>query len=185
MNFTIFYNDNYSKESLISRPEAPHASNYFGCEQHYVVAFFHQRFKLSLALLLKDQCPSRLFSDRVQVLVDVLRDRLDLSGQVVLDLEHVVLVVFGNKVDGETKVTESAGTPNPVEVGIRGAWEVEVDDDVHRHDVDTSREEVSAHKTPGLSIAEVMVNSRIIENSLEEVIVQLTCFGRSAAFGSG
>ena len=38
-------------------------------------------------------------SDRVQVLVDVLGNRLNLSAQLVLDLEHVVLVVFGNKID--------------------------------------------------------------------------------------
>ena len=127
------------------------------------ISSFHQRFKLSLALLIKSQCPLRLFSHRVQFLIDVLGNRLDLSGQVVLDLEHVVLIVFGNKVDGETKVTESARTPNPVEVGVGGAWEVEVDDDVHRHDVDASREEVSTHKASSLSIAEVMVNSRKFE----------------------
>ena len=38
-------------------------------------------------------------SDRVEVLVDVLRDRLDLSVQVVLNIEHVILVVLANEVD--------------------------------------------------------------------------------------
>ena len=71
-----------------------------------------------------------------------------------------MLVVFGNKIDGETEVAESSGTSNSVEVGIRGAREVEVDNDVHGLDVDTSREEVSAHEASGLSVAEVVVNSR-------------------------
>ena len=39
-------------------------------------------------------------SDRVEVLVDVLRDRLDRSVQVVLNIEHVILVVLANEVDG-------------------------------------------------------------------------------------
>ena len=99
-------------------------------------------------------------SDSVQVLIDVLRNWLNLRAQLVLNLEHVVLVVFGNKIDGETEVAESSGTSNSVEVGIGGAGEVEVDNDVHGLDVDASREEVSAHEASGLSIAEVVVNSR-------------------------
>ena len=99
-------------------------------------------------------------SDSVQVLIDVLGNWLNLRAQLVLNLEHVVLVVFGNKIDGETEVAESSGTSNSVEVGIRGAGEVEVDNDVHGLDVDASREEVSAHEASGLSIAEVVVNSR-------------------------
>ena len=47
-------------------------------------------------------------SDSVEVLVDVLRDRLNLSAELALDLEHVVLVVFGNKIDGETEVAKSS-----------------------------------------------------------------------------
>ena len=47
-------------------------------------------------------------SDCVQVFVDVLGNRLNLSAQLVLDLEHVVLVVFGDKIDGETEVAKSS-----------------------------------------------------------------------------
>ena len=38
-------------------------------------------------------------SNSVEVLVDVLRDRLDLSVQIVLNIEHVILVVLANEVD--------------------------------------------------------------------------------------
>ena len=38
-------------------------------------------------------------SDSVEVLVDVLRDRFDLSVQIVLNIEHVILVVLANEVD--------------------------------------------------------------------------------------
>ena len=47
-----------------------------------------------------------------------------------------------------------------MEVSVGGAREVEVDNDVHGLDIDASREEVSAHEASGLSIAEVVVNSR-------------------------
>ena len=98
-------------------------------------------------------------SDSVQVLIDVLRDWLNLGRQFILNLEHVILVVFGDEIEGETEMTESARATNSVEVGVGGAGEVEVDDDVHGLNVDTSREEISAHKAPGLSVAEVVVDS--------------------------
>ena len=41
-------------------------------------------------------------SDSVEVLVDVLRDRFDLSVQIVLNIEHVILVVLADEVDRET-----------------------------------------------------------------------------------
>ena len=47
-------------------------------------------------------------SDSIEVLVNVLRNRLDLSVQVVLDIEHVALVVFRDEIDRQTKVTEAA-----------------------------------------------------------------------------
>ena len=99
-------------------------------------------------------------SDRVKILVNVLWDWLDLGAQLILNLEHFMLVVFGNKVDGETEMTEPAGTSDPVKVGVRAAREVEVDNDVHGHDIDTTCEEIGAHKASGLTIAEVVINSR-------------------------
>ena len=57
-------------------------------------------------------------------------------------------------------MAKSSGTSNSVEVGVRGAREIEIDDDVHRDDIDTTREEICAHETSGFSIAEVVVDSR-------------------------
>ena len=47
-------------------------------------------------------------SDSIEVLVNVLGNRLDLGVQVVLDIEHVALVVFRDEIDGQTKVTKAA-----------------------------------------------------------------------------
>lgn len=57
-------------------------------------------------------------SDRVEILVDVLGNGLDLGAQLIFDLEHVMLVVFGNKVESETEMTESTRAAYPVEVGV-------------------------------------------------------------------
>ena len=55
---------------------------------------------------------------------------------------------------------KSSGTSNPVEIGIRAAREVEINDYVHGHDINTTGEQIGAHKTSGLTVAEVVVNSR-------------------------
>lgn len=39
-------------------------------------------------------------SDGVQVLVDILRDRVDLSVKLILNLKEVVLVLLSDEVDG-------------------------------------------------------------------------------------
>ena len=70
-------------------------------------------------------------SDSVEVLVNVLRNGLDLGVQLVLNGEHVILVVLRDEVDGQAQVTEPARTTNPVQVGVGLAREVKVDDHVH------------------------------------------------------
>ena len=47
-------------------------------------------------------------SDGVQVLVDILGDGVNLSVKLILNLKEVVLVLFGDEVDGQTQVTETA-----------------------------------------------------------------------------
>lgn len=51
-------------------------------------------------------------------------------------------VIVGDQVDGETQVSEATGAADAVEVRLSVLGEVEVDDDVHRLDVDTAREQV-------------------------------------------
>jgi hypothetical protein len=95
-------------------------------------------------------------SHGVQVLVDVLGDALYLSVQLILDLEEVGLVIFSDEVDGNSEVTESAGSADSMKVNVGVLGEVEVDDHVDSLDVDTSGEDVGAHEASGLSILEVM-----------------------------
>ena len=78
----------------------------------------------------------------VETLVDDLWHRFDLRLQFLLHAKEVVAVVVGDEVDGEPEVTETAGAADAMEIGLGGLGEVKVDDDVHRLDVDTSRQQV-------------------------------------------
>ena len=98
-------------------------------------------------------------SDSVEILVDVLRNGLNLGVQFILNLEHVILVVLCDQVDGQTKVTEPSRPTDSVQVGVTVAREVKVDDHIDCHDIDTTGEQVCADQTTCLSSLEVMENS--------------------------
>lgn len=57
-------------------------------------------------------------SDSVKILVNILRDRIDLGLQLVLNLEKLMLVVLSDEVDGETKVTETTRATDSVKIGL-------------------------------------------------------------------
>ena len=57
-------------------------------------------------------------------------------------------------------MTESSGSADSMQVGLSVPGEVEVDDHIHRQDVDTTSEDICANQAPGLSVFEVMVNSK-------------------------
>ena len=84
----------------------------------------------------------RLEFGNVETLVDDLWHRFDLRPQLLLHGKEVVAVVVGDEVDGEAEVSEAAGAADTMEIGLGGLGEVKVDDDVHRLDVDTSRQQV-------------------------------------------
>ena len=46
-------------------------------------------------------------SDGVEVLINILGDRVDLSVQFILNLEEIMLVVLSDEVDSESQVTET------------------------------------------------------------------------------
>jgi hypothetical protein len=56
-------------------------------------------------------------------------------------------------------MTESTGSADSVQVSFCELWEVEVDNDIHGLNIDTSGEDVGAHQASGLSVFEVMENS--------------------------
>lgn len=92
----------------------------------------------------------------VELLVDGRWDWLDLSAKLLLDLVEVEPVIPVDEVDGQTKVSETSRTTDTVEVGLSVLWEVEVDDNVHSLDIDTTSQEIGANKVAAVTIPEVM-----------------------------
>ena len=124
-------------------------------------------------------------SDRVEVLVNVLGDGLDLRAQVVFDIEHVILVILRNEVDGKTEVTETSRTTNSVQVGVRLAGEVKVNDHVNRDDVDTTGKDIGTDETTSFATLEVMEDSKVERANHEREKKELTCFCLVSPFWSG
>ena len=56
-------------------------------------------------------------------------------------------------------MTEAARTTNPMEVGVRLAREVEVNDYIDGNDVDTARKHIRRDQATSLTTLEVMENS--------------------------
>ena len=104
---------------------------------------------------------SDIRSDSVQVFVNILRDRLNLSVQLVLDLEQIVLVSFSDEVNCDTQVTKPSRSADPVQVRLCILREVKVYHNVHRLDIDTSCEDVRAHQATALSVFEIVEDSII------------------------
>ena len=95
----------------------------------------------------------------VQTLVDVLRNGLDLSAQLLLDSVEVEAVLPVDQVDSETQVTETTRTTNTVKVGLGVLGEIEVDNDVHSLDIDTTGEKIGTDKVTAVASAEVVENT--------------------------
>lgn len=56
-------------------------------------------------------------------------------------------------------MTESSGSTDSMQVGLCVPWEIKVDDDVDRKNINTTSKDICADQTSGLSIFEVMVDS--------------------------
>jgi len=78
----------------------------------------------------------------VETLVDVLRDRLYLSAQLLFNPVEIETVLVGHKVNGETQMPKASGTTNSVKIRLRVLGEIKVDDDIDGLNVDTTSEQV-------------------------------------------
>merc|ERR1719509_406507 len=81
----------------------------------------------------------------VERFVDDLGDGSDLCPQLLLNPVQGETIVVGYQIDGNSQVTESAGSSNSVQIRLRHLWKVEVDDNVDSLDVNSPREKVGAH----------------------------------------
>lgn len=95
----------------------------------------------------------------VEALVNASRDRLDFDTQILLNVVEVEAVIPADKVDGEAQVAVAARTANAVQVGLGVLGEVEVDNNIHGLNVNTTGKKVGAHKVAASAVAEVVENA--------------------------
>ena len=79
----------------------------------------------------------RRFVD-IKFLVDILRDRLNLCPQFLLNLVQVETIIPVNEVDRKSQVSKTSRSTNSVEVSFSVLGEIEIDDHVDGLDIDTT-----------------------------------------------
>ncbi|KAK8222289.1 hypothetical protein BKA81DRAFT_17590 [Phyllosticta paracitricarpa] len=95
----------------------------------------------------------------IQLLLNCLRNRLDLGAELLLNLVQIETVVPVNKVDGQTQVAKTTRTANTVKVSLGVLGEVKVDDNVDGLNVDTTGEKVRANQVAANTVPEVVENA--------------------------
>ena len=90
----------------------------------------------------------------IERLVDMLGHRINLGVEFPLDLDHVLLILFGDEVDGESYLSEPAAAADPMQVDAALRGEVEVYNNVDRLHVDSPGDEVGADEVLELALAE-------------------------------
>lgn len=76
----------------------------------------------------------------IKTLVDIWRDGFDIGAKLLLNFEKIKTIFIRDKIDSKTKMTITTWATNPMKVCLRQLWKIKVDDNIHRLNVDTSRE---------------------------------------------
>jgi hypothetical protein len=63
------------------------------------------------------------------------------------------LVSLGDQVNGQSDLSVSTASSDPVQVGARLIWEVEIDDNVHSLHINAPRNQIGADKSLKLSLS--------------------------------
>jgi hypothetical protein len=95
----------------------------------------------------------------VELLVDILGDRLDFCAELLFNLVQIEPILPVNEVDSKTQVSKSTRATNTVEVGFSILREVEVDDNIDCLNIDTASQQVGANQIATHAISEIMEHS--------------------------
>ena len=98
-------------------------------------------------------------SDGVQIFINITWNRFYLSVQLILNLEHILLIVFSDEIDSKTEMSKSTGSSDSMQIGFGISCKIEIDNDIYCLDIDTSRENVCTDKTSSFTIFEIVINS--------------------------
>lgn len=90
----------------------------------------------------------------------MLRHRVDFRVQLPLYLYHVLLVLLSYQIYGQTDLSKSSTSTNPVQINTGLGREVKVDDHVHSLHVNTSCDQIRTHQSLKLSLRESLKTFR-------------------------
>lgn len=81
---------------------------------------------------------------------------MDLSAKLLLDAVEVEAILPVDKVNSQTKMSETTRTTDTMKICLCVLGEVEVDNNVNSLDVDTTSEQIRTHQVSADTITEVM-----------------------------
>lgn len=119
----------------------------------------------------------------VEVAVNLARNGLDLRAQLLLDLVQTKAVLVGDQIDRQTQVTKASRATNAMQVGLRCLWKIEIDDHIHRLNVDSASEQIRADQVTSGTVAELVEHSVAISllhfgMNIKAAVTQLSDFFR-------
>jgi len=92
----------------------------------------------------------------VESLINIRWNGFDLRAKLLLNLIEIESIFVRDKINGKTEVTITARSTNTVKVRFRVLGEIEVDNDVHRLDINTTGEKIRGNKVTTGSTSEVV-----------------------------
>lgn len=92
----------------------------------------------------------------IELAVNVLGNRLDFCAKFLFNLVQVESILPVDQVDGQTEVSETARSPDPMQICLSVFGEVKIDDDIHGLNIDTPSQQVGADKVAADTISEVV-----------------------------
>lgn len=95
----------------------------------------------------------------IQPPINGLRNGLDFRAQLLFDLVQIESVLVGDQVNCQTKVSKSSRTSNTMQICFTILWEIKIDYDVDRLDIDTTGKQVRADQVSADPVPEVVEDS--------------------------
>ena len=95
----------------------------------------------------------------VEATVNLRWDGANFRPQILLHPSQVVAIIVSDQVNCQTEVAEPSRSTNTVKVGLGILGEIEVDNNVHALNINTTGEEIRSNKVTSTSIAEFVEDS--------------------------
>ena len=100
-----------------------------------------------------------IYSNCVQVFVDVLGNGVDFRIQFFFHQKQVLLVILRNEVNRQTQVPKPPTPSNPMQVRVTKLWEIKIYDHIHSLNVNPPSEQIGTYQAPCFPLLKIMVNS--------------------------